>query len=76
MSICKPIETEAVEVCPYCDAENVYPNYNVDDSGFVVKCKSCGKEIFLCDECSHHEDNPSCKCDWCGGSCFRGICNN
>ena len=68
---------EAVEVCPHCDSENVYPMWNTEESGFVAACKHCGKEIFLCDECMHADDNTSMNCDWCktecGGKCFRGI---
>lgn len=70
---------EAVEVCPHCDSENVYPMWNTEESGFVAVCKTCGKEIFLCDECRHAEDNPCMNCDWCktecGGKCFRGCTN-
>ena len=71
---------EAVEVCPHCDSENVYPMWNTEESGFVAVCKHCGKEIFLCDECFHTDDNPNMNCDWCktecGGKCFRGITKN
>lgn len=67
---------EAVEVCPHCMGENVYPMWDVNVSGFVAVCKHCGKEILLCDECMHHEDDLNCNCDWCktecGGKCFRG----
>lgn len=67
---------EAVEVCPHCENENIYPMWNVENSGFVAVCKHCGKEIFLCDECRYSNDNPCMKCDWhktkCGGTCFRG----
>lgn len=63
---------EAVEVCPHCMSENVYPMWDVEKSGFVAVCKHCGKEILLCDECIHMNDN----CDWCetecGGKCHRG----
>ena len=63
---------EAVEVCPHCDSENVYPKWNIEASGF-------GKEIFLCDECQHTilQDGEVHNCDWCkteyGGKCHRGI---
>ena len=67
---------EAIETCPYCDSENVYPMWDVNVKGFVAVCKHCGKEIFLCDECMHSEDNEDMSCDWCktkcGGKCFRG----
>lgn len=67
---------EAVEVCPHCDSENIYPMWNVEKTGYIVTCKHCGKEIFLCDECLHAADNKTGKCDWqkierCG-KCFRG----
>lgn len=60
------------EPCPYCEESNEYAQ-NVDKDGFVVKCKNCGKEIFLCDECLHHGDNKGMTCDWKeDGTCFRG----
>ena len=73
--------TEAVEICPFCMGENIFPNYDVRRNGFVVTCKHCGEEIMLCDECCHLEDSDSHKCDWhevkCDrgyeGHCFRGI---
>lgn len=68
---------EVVETCPHCDSENVYPMWNVDIKGYVAVCEHCGKEISLCDECRHAEDNKDMRCDWCktdcGGKCFRGI---
>lgn len=68
---------EAVEMCPHCESENIYPMWNVWESGFVTVCKHCGKEIFLCDECLNAEDNPTRYCDWCntecGGKCHRGV---
>ena len=68
---------EAIEVCPHCDKENVYPMWDVDVKGFVAICNHCGKEIMLCDECMHRDDNENMHCDWCktecGGKCFRGI---
>ena len=74
---------EAVEMCPHCESENVYPNWDVNEKGFVATCNNCGKEIFLCDECIHHEDGLNegcCGCDWhkteYGGKCFRGITRN
>lgn len=69
---------EAVEVCPHCDSENIYPMWNTEESGFVAVCKHCGKEIFLCDECQHTilQDGEVHNCDWCkteyGGKCHRG----
>lgn len=67
---------EAVEYCPYCESENTYPMWDVDVKGFVAICNYCGKEILLCDECRHSEDNEGMNCNWCetecGGKCFRG----
>lgn len=68
---------EASEICPHCMGENIYPMYDVEKDGYIAKCKHCGKEILLCDECLHSEDNPLRKCDWIeteigGGRCFRG----
>ena len=70
---------EAIEVCPHCGEENVYPMWDVDVKGFVAVCENCGKEILLCDECIHHEDGLNMNtlgCNWrktrCGGTCFRG----
>lgn len=54
---------EAVELCPYCMSENVYPMWDVEKSSFVAVCKHCGKEILLCDECLHMDDNMSHNCD-------------
>lgn len=68
---------EAIEMCPHCENENVYPMWDVNVKGYVAICQYCGKEIFLCDECMHAEDNEGMSCDWCetkcGGKCFRGI---
>lgn len=74
----EPVITEAVECCPYCGSENVYPNYNVTENGYVVTCQHCGEKIHLCDECMHADDNSCMKCDWHEivkdgtHSCFRG----
>lgn len=67
--------TEAVEMCPHCMGENVYPGWDVEKQGYIAKCLHCGHEIMLCDECLHADDNPAQKCDWedngKGGMCFR-----
>lgn len=67
---------EAVEFCSYCETENTYPMWDVNVKGYVAICSHCGKEIMLCDECMHNEDNLLMSCDWCktecGGKCFRG----
>ena len=71
---------EAVEMCSFCESENTYPMWDVDTKGYMTICNHCGKEIMLCDECMHAEDNPLMKCDWrqteCGGKCFRGTTRN
>lgn len=74
------VMTEAVEPCPFCEAENVYPNWDTTKQGFKAVCRECGEEIMLCDECLHADDNPSGHCDWHEelekgfsiGKCFRG----
>lgn len=75
-------ESEAVEICPFCEGENVFPNYDVTNDGYVVKCQHCGEEMMLCDECLHKDDNKPCVCDWheeiksenkIEGHCFRGV---
>ena len=58
------VETEAIEVCPYCSEENVFPNWDVNKQGYTVTCQHCGKPMMLCDECYHSEDNPNHNCDW------------
>lgn len=77
----EPVETEAVECCPFCEGESVFPNWDVETQGYIAKCQHCGREIFLCDECLHAADNCARKCDWheeihgdeALGICFRGI---
>lgn len=68
----KTYYTEAVECCPHCGQENVYPNWNTEKQGYVAVCENCGQKIMLCDECFHSDDNKEMKCDWCNGKCFRG----
>lgn len=75
------VETEAVEICPFCEGENIYPNWDVTTQGYVAVCQHCGEQIMLCDECRHAEDNREGRCDWheivgenhLEGHCFRGI---
>lgn len=64
--------TEAVECCPKCGGENIFPNWDVESQGYEAVCHECGAEMMLCDECLHADDNPAGRCDWseCGG-CFR-----
>lgn len=70
--------TEEVEICPYCDKENVFPMWDTEEQGFVATCQHCGEEILLCDACMHtvcYDGEPH-GCDWsgtdCGGKCHRG----
>lgn len=67
--------TEVVEMCPHCESENVYPDWDAKKQGYTAVCQTCGKEIKLCDECYHAKDNPGHRCDWMdtpeGGHCFR-----
>lgn len=58
---------EVVEVCPHCDAE-VVMRWDVDEDGFKAFCPYCGKELMLCDECMHADDNPNMDCT---EPCFR-----
>ena len=55
----------------FCGQENCYPNWDVEEQGYVAQCHHCGKLIMLCDECMH--DEGSCiKCDWTKEhNCFR-----
>jgi hypothetical protein len=66
---------EAVECCPHCGTENVFPNWDVEKDGYIAVCE-CGRKIFLCDECFHADDNPNMECDWhetdTTSECFRG----
>ncbi len=72
----KEINIEQVEICPECDAENVFPGWDPEEKGYIATCQTCGKKIFLCDACLHADDNPKGKCDWYknedGRGCFRG----
>jgi predicted RNA-binding Zn-ribbon protein involved in translation (DUF1610 family) len=70
---------DVVEVCPHCGNENVWMVTNKFDPAKVQYkgvCDNCGKEIFLCDECFHSEDNLGQRCDWHKENgysvCFRG----
>lgn len=72
------IQWAATECCPFCEYENEFLNYETCKNGYIVRCKNCGREIFLCDECLHSDDNVVRKCDFREYSenkrgCFRGI---
>lgn len=62
------------EMCPHCQRE-IELTWNTDTDGYIIYCPSCGRKIFLCDECQHSEDNLYRKCDWHDGICFRGDAN-
>ena len=71
---------EIVEVCPHCGNENVYLKGSSFPTNYKAFCKECGKEIFLCDECTHSKDNPTMSCNWqeedgCS-VCMRGRIRN
>ena len=71
--------TEVVEVCPHCECENIFRNWDVKKHGYEATCWNCAHKIMLCDECMHADDNPGRRCDWKGtiingkttGHCFR-----
>lgn len=73
---------EITEVCPHCDEENNYMQYECN--GYVTTCKNCGRQIMLCSECMVADDNECNKCDWHEevingkkyGVCFRGRTEN
>ena len=73
------IEFEQTECCPYCEAENTYPNWDPEEKGYIATCRCCGMKMFLCDACLHADDNPGQKCNWhedeTGRGCFRGWIN-
>lgn len=62
----KPEEvlTEAVEVCPFCERENVFVNWDVEKRGYIAKCWQCGHLKQHCIECESH----SCQFNH-GGEC-------
>lgn len=66
---------EAVELCPHCMEESIYPNWD-KSQGYKARCTHCRAEIMLCGKCLHTEDNKWGRCDWreteTGGVCFRG----
>ena len=63
---------EVIEMCPHCGNESIWVDLDPVKSNYKAVCKGCGKEIFLCDECLHADDNPGQRCDWYKGKCFRG----
>lgn len=79
--ICKTCDNkyyfEQVEICPECDGENVYPNWDIKEKGYIATCKYCGEKIFLCDACLHAKGYYDDCCDWYendeGHGCYRGF---
>lgn len=63
------VETEAVECCPECGAENII-RWDVEKDGYVAYCPHCGSKMMLCDECMHAEDAKICDWSPCNG-CYR-----
>lgn len=58
------------EVCPHCETE-VEMRWNTDIMGFKAFCPVCGKQLMLCDECRHTEDQGPCDYDSNTDSCHR-----
>lgn len=65
---------EAVETCPLCGMESIYPMWDVTERGYVTKCNHCGYRVMLCDECMHADDNIERKCDWTEDGWPDGVC--
>lgn len=69
-------EFDVTETCPFCESENIFWGWNVEERGYVANCKYCGRPVMLCDECKHADDNLKMRCDWhMEGTkcvCFRG----
>ena len=36
----EPVQTEAVECCPFCEGESVFPNWDVETQGYIAKCQA------------------------------------
>lgn len=75
-------QTEAIELCPWCGSENIFPHFNLKRDGYIAICQYCGEELMLCDECYHCKDSGYGRCDWhqkvnddnsFEGHCFRGV---
>ena len=67
---------EAVETCPHCEKENVYPMWDANIKGFVAVCKYCGK--YKCPPpCPSYQGEsaergkPIGICRKCGGYIYR-----
>lgn len=73
-SSCSDKYFEAVEVCPFCESENIYPLWDVTKMGYVAQCGTCGERVMLCDECMHADDNIERKCDWTENGWPSGVC--
>lgn len=37
------MQTEAVEMCPWCGEENSYPDWDCERQGYVARCRHCGR---------------------------------
>lgn len=67
--------TEIAEVCPHCDYENNIV-WDVEEQGYVITCKGCGKKMMLCSMCGHYDENTETwETDICdqhvkGNTCF------
>jgi len=56
---------EVVDICPHCDAENVFEDWDTEKQGFVAKCKTCGRKMMLCDACGKCDENGDWHRDFC-----------
>lgn len=62
-----------VELCPNCSRE-VEMRWNTKEDGYKAFCPYCGKELMLCDDCLHRDENDSetdksCNYDRQSGNC-------
>ena len=59
--------TEINDICPHCDSENVFEDWDTDEKGFVAECKHCGHKMMLCDACGSYDEENGWQrdnCDW------------
>ncbi|MDO5397563.1 MAG: hypothetical protein Q4G33_06510 [bacterium] len=63
-----------VERCPFCENE-IEIRWNVKTEGYKIFCPYCGKQLLLCDECLHAEDNTRHICTYNAsvGVCMRCV---
>ena len=59
--------SEIIDICPHCDSENVFEDWDTDEKGFVAECKHCGHKMMLCDACGSYDEENGWQrdnCDW------------